>query len=157
MSSKTKKLLKPGHDLLSAPGFLRRLAAQVYDLFLLLALLFLATALLLPFTAGEAVSAQQTLIYRIYLAVISFFFYGWFWTHGGQTLGLRAWKIKVLTLDQKSISWTQALLRFATAIVSWGFFGLGFLWILIDKKKRSWHDRLSKTAVFFDPQATNQD
>ena len=150
MSSKTKKQLKPGRDLLSAPGFLRRLAAQVYDLFLLIALLFLATALLLPFTAGEAISAQQTLIYRIYLAVISFLFYGWFWTHGGQTLGLRAWKIKVLTFDQKPISWIQALLRFASALVSWSFFGLGFLWILVDKNRRSWHDHLSKTALFFD-------
>ena len=149
MSSKKKKLLpKPGHDLTSAPGFLRRLAAQVYDLLLLIALLFLATALLLPFTAGEAVSVQQSLIYRIYLVVISFFFYGWFWTHGGQTLGLRAWKIKVLTLDQKPISWTQALIRFATAIPSWGFFGLGFLWILVDKNRRGWHDYLSKTALF---------
>ncbi len=150
MSSKTKKQLKPGRDLLSAPGFLRRIAAQVYDLFLLIALLFLATALLLPFTAGEAISAQQTLIYRIYLAVISFFFYGWFWTHGGQTLGLRAWKIKVLTFDQKPISWIQASLRFASALVSWSFFGLGFLWILVDKNRRSWHDHLSKTALFFD-------
>jgi len=140
---------------LSAPGFFRRLAAQIYDLLLLIALLFLATALLLPFTAGEAVSVQQTLIYRIYLLVISFFFYGWFWTHGGQTLGLRAWKIKVLTFDQKPISWHQALLRFATAIVSWSFFGLGFLWILIDKNRRSWHDNLSKTALFFDPEKKN--
>ncbi len=152
MSSKKKKLLKPGQGPASAPGFLRRLAALIYDLFLLIALLFLATALLLPFTTGEAVSAQQLLIYRIYLLVISFFFYGWFWTHGGQTLGLRAWKIKVLTLDQKTINWYQALLRFATAIVSWGFFGLGFLWILLDKNQRSWYDHLSKTALFFDPQ-----
>jgi uncharacterized RDD family membrane protein YckC len=151
LSSKTKKPLKPGRDLLSAPGFFRRLAAQIYDFFLLIALLFLATALLLPFTAGEAVSDQQTLIYRIYLAVISFLFYGWFWTHGGQTSGLRAWKIKVLTFDQKPISWKQALLRFVTAFVSWGFFGLGFLWILIDKNRLGWHDHLSKTALFFDP------
>ena len=152
MSSKTKKLLKPGRDLSSAPGFLRRLAAQIYDLFLLLAVLFLATALLLPFTAGVAVTAQHILIYRIYLAVVSFFFYGWFWTHGGQTLGLRAWKIKVLTLDKKPISWQQAFLRFATASVSWGFFGLGYLWVLVDKNRRSWHDRLSSTALFFDMQ-----
>jgi len=153
LSAKKKKLLpKPGHDLKSTPGFLRRLAAQIYDLLLLIALLFLATALLLPFTAGEAVNVQQSLIYRIYLVVISFFFYGWFWTHGGQTLGLHAWKIKVLTLDQKPINWTQALIRFATAIPSWGFFGLGFLWILIDKNRRGWHDYLSKTALFFDPE-----
>jgi uncharacterized RDD family membrane protein YckC len=155
LSSKTKKLLKPGRDLLSAPGFFRRLAAQIYDLFLLIALLFIATALLLPFTAGEAISAQQTLIYRIYLTVISFFFYGWFWTHGGQTLGMRAWKIKVLTLDQKKINWTQSLLRFLTAMVSWSFFGLGILWVLFDKNRRSWHDHLSKTALFFDPQKNN--
>jgi len=152
LSSKTKKTLKPGRDLLSAPGFLRRLAAQIYDLLLLIAILFLATALILPFTAGEAVSDQQTLIYRIYILVISFFFYGWFWTHGGQTLGLRAWKIKVLTRDQKPINWTQALLRFTTAIPSWGFFGIGFLWILVDKNRCGWHDHLSKTALFFDPQ-----
>nr|WP_256452041.1 RDD family protein [Methylobacter sp. S3L5C] len=145
-------MLKPGQSPASAPGFLRRLAALIYDLFLLIALLFLATALLLPFTTGEAVSVQQLLIYRIYLLVISFFFYGWFWTHGGQTLGLRAWKIKVLTFDQKTINWYQALLRFATAIVSWSFFGLGFLWILMDKDQRSWYDHLSKTALFFDPQ-----
>ena len=145
-------MLKPGADLPSAPGFLRRLAALTYDLFLLLAVLFLATALLLPFTTGEAISPQQLLTYRIYLAVISFSFYGWFWTHGGQTLGLRAWHIKVLTNDQKPISWIQAFFRFATAIVSWGFFGLGLLSILIDKKGRSWHDHLSKTALFFDTQ-----
>jgi uncharacterized RDD family membrane protein YckC len=157
LSSKTNKPLKPGRDFLPVPGFFRRLAAQIYDLLLLIALLFLATALLLPFTTGEAVSPNQTLIYRVYLLVISFFFYGWFWTHGGQTLGLRAWKIKVLTLDQKPVNWNQAWLRFVTAMISWAFFGLGFLWILIDKNRRSWHDHLSKTALFFDSQATRQD
>jgi uncharacterized RDD family membrane protein YckC len=152
LSSKAKKPLKPVRDLPSAPGFFRRLAAQLYDIFLLVAVLFVATSLLLPFTTGEAVSAQQLIIYRVYLVIISFFFYGWFWTHGGQTLGLRAWKIKVQTLDQKPVNWTQALLRFTTAIASWGFFGLGFLSILVDKNRRGWHDHLSKTALFFDPQ-----
>jgi len=40
------------------------------------------------------------------------------------------------------------------AILSWGFCGLGFLWILIDKNQRSWHDHLSKTALFFDTHDT---
>ena len=150
MSSKIDQLQKPGCDTLSAPGFWRRLAAQTYDLLLLIALLFLATALLLPFTAGLAVTDQHTLIYRIYLVVVSFFFYGWFWTHGGQTLGLRAWKLTVLTQDKKTLNWSQALVRFATASVALGFFGLGYLWILIDKDRRGWHDHLSKTAVFFE-------
>lgn len=134
---------------MSEPGFLRRLAAILYDLLLLIAVLFVATALLLPLNKGEAFTVQQ-FFYPLYLLTISFLFYAWFWTHGGQTLGLRAWKIKVLTFDQKPISWKQALLRFVTAILSWGIFGLGFLWILIDKDHRSWYDNLSKTALFFD-------
>jgi len=142
-------LQKPGNDPIAKPGFLRRLIAILYDLLLLIALLFVATALLLPLNAGQAFTARQ-FFYPLYLLLVSFFFYAWFWTHGGQTLGLRAWKIRVLTLDMKPISWKQALLRFMLAILSWGFFGLGFLWILIDKNRLSWHDRFSKTAVFFD-------
>jgi uncharacterized RDD family membrane protein YckC len=144
-----QRRLKPAYESSPTPGFLRRLAAIIYDLLLLCAILFVATALLLPLNAGEAFTRQQ-FFYPIYLLIISFIFYGWFWTHGGQTLGLRAWRIKVLTLDQQPISWRQALLRFTTAIVSSLFFGLGFLWILFDKKQRSWHDYLSHTAVFFD-------
>ncbi|MFZ2727623.1 MAG: RDD family protein [Methylococcaceae bacterium] len=131
------------------PRFFRRLAAMLYDFLLLIAVLFLATALLLPFNAGQAFTHQQV-FYPVYLLIVSFIFYGWFWTHGGQTLGLRAWKLKVLTINQQPISWRLALLRFCTALISWSFFGLGFLWMLIDKDKRAWHDRLSKTAVFFD-------
>jgi uncharacterized RDD family membrane protein YckC len=140
---------KPGIDPISKPGFLRRLTAIVYDLLLLIAVLFVATALVLPFNAGQAFTAQQ-FFFPLYLLLVSFLFYAWFWTHGGQTLGLRAWKMKVLTQDRQPISWKQALLRFTVAIASWGFFGLGFWWILIDKNQRSWHDHLSKTTLFFD-------
>ena len=152
MSSKINKQQKLGSDIVSAPGFFRRLAAQTYDLLLLIAVLFLATALLLPFTAGMAVTDHHVLIYRLYLVVVSFFFYGWFWTHGGQTLGLRAWKLTVLTQDKKTLNWSQALVRFVTASVSLSFFGLGYLWVLIDKDRLGWHDHLSKTAVFYNPQ-----
>ncbi|MGZ5049848.1 MAG: RDD family protein [Methylobacter sp.] len=118
---------------------------------MLIAVLFVATALLLPLNGGSAFTSGQ-FYFPLYLLLVSFFFYAWFWTHGGQTLGLRAWKIKVLTQDMKPISWRQALIRFIAAILSWGALGLGFLWILIDKDRLSWHDRLSKTAVFFDVQ-----
>jgi uncharacterized RDD family membrane protein YckC len=140
---------KPGLEKNTKPGFFRRLTVILYDLLLLIAVLFVATALILPFNSGQAYTAQQ-IFFPLYLLLVSFLFYAWFWTHGGQTLGLRAWKIKVLTLNEKPIGWKQALLRFTAAILSWGFFGLGFLWILIDKNQRSWHDHLSKTALFFD-------
>jgi uncharacterized RDD family membrane protein YckC len=39
------------------------------------------------------------------------------------------------------------LLRFFAAILSWSAGGLGFLWILVDRDRMAWHDRLSKTEV----------
>ncbi len=119
---------------------------MLYDALLLLAILFLAAAILLPFNAGEAVT-NKYIIYPYYLG-ISFIFYGWFWTHSGQTTGLKAWKLKVLTLDKQPLSWSQAALRFATALLSWLPLGLGFLWMFVDKDHYSLHDRLSKTAIF---------
>ena len=136
-----------GADNRSAPGFWRYLAALFYDFLLLLAVLFIATALLLPFNDGKAFSSQQ-IAYPFYLLAVSFLFYGWFWTHGGQTLGMRAWKIKVLTFDQKTITWRQAGWRFIGALLSWSLGGLGFFWTLLDRQHYSLHDRLSKTALF---------
>ncbi|MDP2180621.1 RDD family protein [Methylicorpusculum sp.] len=141
----THKSLKPSQK---HPGFWRRMAAQAYDLFLLLAVLFVATAIILPLNDGEAFAPTQ-FFYPAYLLLISFIFYGWFWTHGGQTLGLRAWKLAVLTVDQKPLGWKQAAMRFCTALLSWLPLGLGFLWVLVDKDKNSWHDRLSKTYLFY--------
>ncbi|MCK5888546.1 MAG: RDD family protein [Methylococcales bacterium] len=132
-----------------SPGFFRHLAIILYDGLLLLALLFLATAIVLPLNSGEAFAASQYL-FSIYILSISFFFYGWFWTHGGQTLGMRAWKIKVRTYDNHPITWLDALKRFLAAILSWLIVGLGFLWIFADKKNFTLHDYLSKTALFFD-------
>jgi uncharacterized RDD family membrane protein YckC len=150
LSKNAQKPIKPSVDSsLSTPGFLCRLAIVFYDLLLLLALLFFATALLLPFNAGAAFTHEQT-FYPIYLLVVSFVFYGWFWTHGGQTLGLRAWKAKVLTQDYQPINWLQALVRFVTALASCG---LSLLWLLVDD--RTWHDYLSKTAIFFE--SSNKD
>jgi uncharacterized RDD family membrane protein YckC len=123
------------------------LAIIFYDALLLLAVLFFATLIILPFNAGIAFSKGQFL-YSAYLIFVSFLYYGWFWTHSGQTLGLKAWKTKVLTEDYQPISWRQAFIRLVVALFSYGLFGLGFLWILVDKDRRSWHDVVSKTGLF---------
>jgi len=146
--SSKSSIPKPGADSPSAPGFLRRLAAACYDAFLLLAIWFFATAIALPFNAGQAFASDQ-FFYPLYLLIISFVFYGWFWTHGGQTLGLRAWKIKVSTLDGQSLNWQQAGIRFIGGLLSWACLGLGFFWCLFDKNGQCWHDYLSKTRLVF--------
>ncbi|MGD2074802.1 MAG: RDD family protein [Gammaproteobacteria bacterium] len=127
-------------------GLFRRLAALFYDSLLLLAIWFVATALLLPFTGGEAVRPHNPLL-PTYLLLIAFFFYGWFWMHGGQTLGMRAWKLQLRNLRPGPLSWWQLLLRFLVAIPSAALFGLGYLWLLVDRRKLTWHDRYSETCI----------
>lgn len=127
-------------------GLWRRLAALFYDSLLLLAVWFIATALLLPFTGGEAIESNNSLL-PTYLLFISFFFYGWFWMHGGQTLGMRSWRLQLQSLRPGQLSWLQCLLRFLVAMPAGLLLGLGYLWMLIDKEKLSWHDRFSETRI----------
>lgn len=124
---------------------LRRLGAMLYDSLLLVALWFLATAVWLPFTDGEAIPYPGLL--RVWILAVSFVFFGWFWTHRGQTLGLRTWKLKVVRADGGDLTWRDALNRFALAIPSIGLAGLGLLWMLVDREGLAVHDRWSKTRV----------
>ena len=71
--------------------------AIIYDLFLLIALLFIATTVMMMFNQGKAIESGQAIypVYVAYLLAISYGFYGWFWTHGGQTLGMKTWKMNM--------------------------------------------------------------
>ena len=115
-------------------GILRRLAAIAYDAFLLFALFFVATALILPFTGGEAI-APGNAIYLFYLLGVSYLYFGWCWTHGGQTLGMRAWHIRVRTLQGEAVPLRLGAIRFLAALLSWGACGAGFLWAAIDPER----------------------
>jgi uncharacterized RDD family membrane protein YckC len=129
----------------------RRLAAVVYDAILLFGVLFVASLLALPFMGDDAQRANHPL-FTTYLFFVSFFFFGWFWTHGGQTLGMRAWRVRVVRHDTGGpISWWQALLRFLVAIASALVVGAGFLWSLFDPERRTWHDIYSETMLIVLP------
>ncbi len=130
----------------AVPGLFRRLGAIVYDLLLLTALIFVATAsVTLPFgnPSGGGLIAFQLILFEI----IPLLFFTGFWVRGGQTLGMRAWRLKVVRLDGTDLSWSDALRRHLSALISVLLLGLGFLWILIDPEKMAWHDRLSKTRL----------
>jgi uncharacterized RDD family membrane protein YckC len=130
-------------------GLFRRLMAIIYDLFLLIALLFIATAAAMVLNKGNAIQPGQPLypVYVVYLLMISFIFYGWFWTHGGQTLGMKTWKMKLQQENGEAVTWPLALLRFITAILSWAAAGLGFIWSLFHPQRRTWHDITSRCVL----------
>jgi uncharacterized RDD family membrane protein YckC len=119
---------------------------MVYDGLLLFAVLFTATLVLFPITGGETV-APNNLPYKLYILAVSFAYFGWFWTHGGQTLGMRTWGVRLVGEPQTAITWRRCLTRFAGALLSWIPCGLGFLWAAFDRDKLAWHDRLSRTRL----------
>ena len=142
-------------------GFWRRFASLIYDTLAIIAFAMLSVVLYLFAVQGlislevislngaEDVSAliQNSLLLSglrsTLLVVVALVFFGYFWTKSGQTIGMRAWRLKVQTRDGKLISWSQAVIRSVTALL-----GLGNLVVLVDfKNKRALQDYLSKTEV----------
>lgn len=139
------------HDELPRPASLFLvLAAAVYDALITLAVLFAATALAVAANGGEAITAGSAW-FGIYLLAAAAPYYAWCWTHGAQTLGMRAWRLRIERRHGGVPRAREAIVRYAAALLSWSAFGLGFLWIGIDPERMSWHDRLSATRIVRDP------
>jgi len=127
-------------------GLFLVLAAAVYDALITLAVMLLAATAAVAVNAGEAIPAGSTW-FPIYLLIAAAPYFVWCWTHGAQTLGMRAWRLRIQRRDGGAPRGQQALLRYAAALLSWAAFGAGFLWIGIDRDRMSWHDRLSATRI----------
>lgn len=132
---------------LPPPGLPRRLGAMFYDSLLLLALLMMLSYPYVWLTGGDKPGLIVRTLYQLYLLVICFFYYAGFWVRGGQTLGLRTWRMKLVSNDGGQITWAMALKRFVYALLSLICLGLGFLWVLHDRDKLAWHDRWSGTKL----------
>lgn len=136
-----------------------RLLALVYDLFPALALWMLAAA---AFTfgfhvaghpAGENIAPFSALQLALWLlcwlltgayAVLS-------WRHGGQTLGMRPWRLRVAGADGGDAPWRALLKRYAVGTLSLLLAGAGFWWAWIDRERLTWHDRASGTRLLRAP------
>lgn len=130
----------------SSPGFFRRLAAMLYDGLLLLALMAVATTLItLPFGMP---AGGWLIVYQLFLfEIIPLLFFTGFWVRGGQTLGMRAWKLKLVRADGNPVLWKDAIKRYFAALLSCLALGLGFVWIFVNPERLAWHDRLSNTRL----------
>lgn len=130
----------------------RRLAAFCYDLLLIAALLMVLTAVVLAARAGTPVD-PQSIWFRLLLLVTWWAYFAWSWTHGGQTVGMRAWRLTLARCDGRPVGLMQASLRFAAAWVSALALGLGFIWSMIDRERLAWHDRVSGTELRLRPKS----
>ncbi len=119
---------------------------MLYDAVILLGLLILASAVALPFGDIEKV-AFHDFWFTLWLLTACFAYLGGCWRFGGMTLGMRAWRVRLVRDNEQIISWPRCLLRFLVGLVSLGAFGLGIFWALVDSRNRGWHDLAARTLL----------
>ena len=156
----------------SSASLWRRMAAMVYDSLLIFTVLIVVGMTTLPIIHGLSVDRNH-IAFKIYLLAAIFAFFGWFWTHGGQTLGMRAWKIKIVKYDGTPVTWPLALLHYILSLPMWGFliyviamntgmvhtparlantphwalYAFALFWFIIDHLPNNWRERFGKVRV----------
>jgi uncharacterized RDD family membrane protein YckC len=132
-------------------GFGRRLAALIYDALLLAALLMVYTGVALFFTHGAAVvpatAGGWAYLYRAGLILVIAAYYVINWLRSGQTLGMRAWRLRTVSDSGRTLTLNAAALRVLFGALAWAPVALGVLWLYLDPDHLALHDRLSKTRV----------
>lgn len=142
---------------------------MLYDGLLVIALVAVANALALGIThqvSGGSIDTLPPAAVRIVTLLSVFGFFCVFWIKDGQTLGMQAWRIKLVPAPQgedagisnvqhsKRVTLPRAILRCCAACLSLACLGLGYLWCLFDPQRRYWHCRLSGTQLILLPKAS---
>ncbi|HPG93724.1 MAG TPA: RDD family protein, partial [Dokdonella sp.] len=116
----------------------------------LVAIWMFAAALVLLAFHGEVDVAHQPALYHfvlqgVLLALTALYFV-FSWSRGGQTIGMRAWRVRLVDENRRSPMPARSLLRFAFSLVSMlGAFG--FIWCFFDPDRRAWHDVMARTRM----------
>lgn len=113
-------------------GFWRRVGATLIDVIIL----GVATG----FTRGNQAASLIAFVFQVAYYV---------WMNGtyGATVGKMVFKIKITKENGGKISYNDALIRVLGSFLSGIALGLGYLWVIWDPKKQSWHDKIAKTIV----------
>ena len=145
----------------SRAGFFKRLAAMIYDTLVAVAvgmcaalvIIVLLTVLLetgiLSKQGYDDVSQliqssfEYKMVIQIWVSVWIIAFFLWFWKHGGQTIGMRAWRLRLYSMNENPVGYGRLCIRLATSLL-----GLGTLLSLVDiKSKLALQDRASQIEV----------
>jgi len=122
------------------PSLARRLAAMVYEAFLIFAVAFFA-AWVFFFASGarDATTGALRRELQLFIVAVLAAYFLWCWLRGGQTLAMRAWRIRLINVTP-----ARALLRFALAAL---LLPVSILWAFADRDRQFLHDRLAGTRL----------
>jgi uncharacterized RDD family membrane protein YckC len=130
----------------TTPGIARRLASALYELLLLAALVLVAT---FPFLAlfGDSTAGWRRHALQAWVLLVCGGYFTWFWTHGGQTLPMKTWRLRLERVEGGPVGVPRAIHRYLIAVLGTVALGLGFLWAFLDRDRQFLHDRLAGTAI----------
>lgn len=135
-------------------SFWKRLFSTLYDIFILGAISLAYFAVVTALSANETVAIEKNylptstgLAVQAGWVLTLLGFYCFFWYRIGQTVAMKAWRLKVVSKDGNRLAATQCIIRAALGFLGFALCGISYLWIFFDKDKRALHDRLSKTFV----------
>jgi len=124
------------------PGIARRLAAMLYEALLLGAVAFFAAWLFFFASGGrDATSGWTRHALQLFIAAVLAAYFLWCWLRGGQTLAMKAWRIRLTGVTPK-----RAILRFVLAALLVPT-GVSILWACFDRERQFLHDRLAGTRL----------
>ena len=128
------------------PGIARRLASMLYESLVVFAVLLIGFLLPQILLSAYGLGTSNRLLWLHVLALLALYFV-WFWLHGGQTLPMKTWKLRLASTDGSALRPLQAILRYLAAWPSVLFFGIGIVWALVDKDRQFLHDRIAGTRI----------
>ncbi|HEX6734898.1 MAG TPA: RDD family protein [Azonexus sp.] len=137
---------------MSAPlaGLGRRLASMFYEGLVIFAVLLIGFWLPQTLLAGVGLGFGPRLLWLHVLLLLMGYFV-WFWLHGGQTLPMKTWKLRLANPDGTPPRPLQAVLRYLAAWPSVLLLGIGILWALVDRDRQFLHDRIAGTRIVNSP------
>lgn len=134
-----------------SPGVARRVLSALYDLMLVLGVLVMAAALATlayqGLLGGDLTQGLPRLAFQAYLLGVCMLYYLYFWSDGRQSLGMRAWRLRLVRQDGRNLGWDDALRRLGLTLLCMAPGGLGLWWAWLDRNRLGWHDRLSGTRL----------
>lgn len=133
--------------------FLVRIAAMIYESLLVVAVVFVASFIMLP-VVGDLHAPWQKHLFQGFLLVVLFAYFAAFWLRSGQTLAMKTWRVRLVRADGRPLTLRQAALRWALAFAGLVLAGLGFWWALADQDRQFLHDRLIGTRLVRVPRKT---
>lgn len=134
---------------MSVPSFKRRMACLLYDALLLIAVLFLASFVVVGLLPDVRTGLPRAL-FQTYLTGVAGLYFSVFWSRGGQTLAMKTWRIRLIKASGGSVGMGMAWLRYGLAMLGLFCFGFGYYWALWDKDRQFLHDHLLGTRLVLD-------